>query len=45
MMVDKGLVVRRDDPLDGRRVYVELEPQTSAALKRYFATIANTTAG
>lgn len=39
-MVDKGMVVRRDDPLDGRRVYVELQPQTSDALKRYFGKIA-----
>ena len=40
-MVDKGLVIRRDDPLDGRRVYVELQPQTSDALKRYFGMIAD----
>lgn len=39
-MVDKGLVIRRDDPLDGRRVYVELQPQTSEALKRYFGAVA-----
>lgn len=41
MLVEKKVVVRRDDPLDGRRVYVELEPQTSDALKRYFAVIAD----
>ncbi|HEV2594701.1 MAG TPA: winged helix DNA-binding protein [Sphingomicrobium sp.] len=40
-LVEKGLVVRRDDPLDGRRVYVELQPQTSDALKRYFGAIAD----
>jgi DNA-binding MarR family transcriptional regulator len=39
MLVDKGLVARRDDPLDGRRVYVELLSETSDALKRYFAMI------
>lgn len=38
-LVDKGLLARRDDPLDGRRVYVELQPKTSEALKRYFAMI------
>jgi len=43
-MVDKGLVVRRDDPLDGRRVYVELQPHASEALKRYFGMIAETPA-
>lgn len=41
MLVDKGIVIRRDDPLDGRRVYVELQPQTSDALKRYFGMIAD----
>jgi DNA-binding MarR family transcriptional regulator len=40
-LVEKGLVVRRDDPLDGRRVYVELQPRTSNALKRYFGKIAD----
>lgn len=40
-LVDKGMVIRRDDPLDGRRVYVELQPQTSNALKRYFGMIAD----
>lgn len=41
ILVEKRIVVRRDDPLDGRRVYVELEPQTSDALKRYFGMIAD----
>jgi DNA-binding MarR family transcriptional regulator len=41
ILVDKNIVVRRDDPLDGRRVYVELQPKTSDALKRYFAMIAD----
>jgi hypothetical protein len=36
-MVQEGLFVRRADPHDGRRVFVELAPQTSQALRRYFA--------
>lgn len=38
-MADKGLVVRRADPHDGRRVFVELSPQTSFALRSYFAEV------
>lgn len=38
-MVQEGLFVRRADPHDGRRVFVELAPQTSQALKRYFAEV------
>lgn len=33
----RGLVTRLPDPLDGRRVYVELAPETSVALRRWFA--------
>ena len=40
-LVQRGLVVRRPDPLDGRRVFVELAPETSSALRRYFAEIAD----
>ena len=36
-MVKQGLFVRRADPHDGRRVFVELSPDTSAALRHYFA--------
>jgi len=35
-MVQEGLFVRRADPHDGRRVFVELAPHTSQALRRYF---------
>ena len=35
-LVEKGMFVRRNDPLDGRRVYVELSPGASLALRRYF---------
>ena len=38
-MTDKGLFVRRADPHDGRRVFVELSPATSLAMRRYFADI------
>jgi len=39
-MTDKGLFVRRADPHDGRRVFVELSPQASVAMRRYFAEVA-----
>ena len=38
-MVTKGLFVRRADPHDGRRVFVELAPETSRALRNYFAEL------
>jgi len=38
-MTDKGLFVRRADPHDGRRVFVELSPATSVAMRRYFADV------
>lgn len=38
-MVSQGLFVRRADPHDGRRVFVELAPEASNALRRYFAEI------
>ncbi|MEO6199005.1 MAG: MarR family winged helix-turn-helix transcriptional regulator [Sphingomicrobium sp.] len=41
-MVDQGLFVRRADPHDGRRVFVELAPTTSEALHRYFAEVNRT---
>jgi DNA-binding MarR family transcriptional regulator len=34
-----GLLVRKPDSCDGRRVFVELTPQASLALRRYFAEI------
>ena len=36
-MTSQGLFVRRADPHDGRRVFVELAPDTSQTLRRYFA--------
>ncbi|WP_343343063.1 MarR family winged helix-turn-helix transcriptional regulator [Sphingomicrobium sp. XHP0239] len=38
-MVDKKLFVRRSDPHDGRRVFVELSEQSSRALRAYFAKV------
>lgn len=38
-LVAQGLFVRRADPHDGRRVFVELAPATSQALRRYFAEV------
>lgn len=35
-MVGRGFFIRRADPHDGRRVFVELAPETSQALRRYF---------
>jgi hypothetical protein len=40
-MTEKGLFVRRADPHDGRRVFVELSPEASVAMKRYFAEVGN----
>ena len=38
-MVEQGLFVRRADPHDGRRVFVELAPEASEALRSYFAEV------
>ena len=38
-MVQQRIFVRRHDPCDGRRVFVELAPETSLALRRYFAEV------
>ena len=38
-MTDQGIFVRRADPHDGRRVFVELSPAASQAMRRYFAEI------
>jgi len=40
-LVKHNLVLRRNDPHDGRRVFVELAPHTSATLRRYFAEVAD----
>ena len=38
-MTSQGLFVRRADPHDGRRVFVELSPHASQAMRRYFGEI------
>jgi DNA-binding MarR family transcriptional regulator len=38
-LITRGLFIRRDDPHDGRRAFVQLSPDTSAALRRYFAKV------
>lgn len=38
-LVDRGLFVRSSDPLDGRRIFVELSPEASNGLRHYFAEI------
>lgn len=38
-MTDSGLFLRRADPHDGRRVFVELSPDASAALRGYFGEL------
>jgi hypothetical protein len=38
-MVSQGIFLRRADPHDGRRVFVELAPEASNALRRYLAEI------
>ncbi|HET9459336.1 MAG TPA: MarR family transcriptional regulator [Sphingomicrobium sp.] len=41
-MTDKGIFVRRADPHDGRRVFVELSRESSLAMRRYFAEVGRT---
>ncbi|MEO7635740.1 MAG: MarR family winged helix-turn-helix transcriptional regulator [Sphingomicrobium sp.] len=43
-MVDQKLFVRRADPHDGRRVFVELAPETSRAMRGYFAEVGSVAA-
>ena len=38
-MTDAGLFQRRADPHDGRRVFIELSPAASEAMRRYFAEV------
>jgi DNA-binding MarR family transcriptional regulator len=38
-MTEKGIFVRRADPHDGRRVFVELSRDASMAMRRYFAEV------
>ena len=38
-MVQKGVLIREPDRHDGRRVFIKLAPDASAALRRYFAEV------
>ena len=38
-MTDAGLFLRRADPHDGRRVFVELSPGASEGMRRYFGEL------
>lgn len=38
-MVQRGLLIREPDRHDGRRVFITLAPDGSAALRRYFAEV------
>jgi DNA-binding MarR family transcriptional regulator len=38
-MTDQGIFLRRADPHDGRRVFVELSPRASEAMRRYFGEV------
>lgn len=38
-MTDSGLFQRRDDPHDGRRVFIELSPRASDAMRQYLAEV------
>ena len=40
-MTDAGLFKRRADPHDGRRVFIELAPKASQALRGYFSAVGN----
>lgn len=35
-MTDRGMLLRREDPHDARRVFIELAAETSTAIRRYF---------
>jgi DNA-binding MarR family transcriptional regulator len=38
-LVERGLFMRRPDAHDGRRIFIELAPQTSAAMRGYLAEL------
>ena len=38
-MIDQGLLLRRKDKDDGRRIYLELAAKVSGALRRYFVEV------
>lgn len=38
-MTEQGVLVRRDDPTDRRRAYIELAPEVSRGLRQYFVEV------
>lgn len=38
-LISEGLVIRRPDPLDARRVFVGLSQEGAAAMERYFRSL------
>ena len=38
-LTDAGLFIRRVDPRDGRRVFIELSDEAGAGMQRYFAEV------
>lgn len=38
-MTEAGLFRRRADPHDGRRIFIELDPSASSAMRRYFSQV------
>ena len=38
-LVDQGLFVRRSDPLDKRRAFIELSPEASSSIRRFFVAM------
>lgn len=43
-MTENGMLLRRQDPADARRVFIELSPDTSAKLDDYFTAIGSRSA-
>jgi DNA-binding MarR family transcriptional regulator len=43
LLVEQRLIVRQPDPADGRRVFVELNPDVSKSLRQYFAEVVQET--
>jgi len=41
-LVEKDVCIRRADPLDGRRVYVELTPAASQGMRQYIVRLGGT---
>lgn len=39
VLTDKNLIERKEDPADGRRVFVELSEDAFMAMARYFSSV------